>query len=240
MSRFITMLGDVEITRAEDVAKHGDHDQSSHGSWATGVGYKDSDEHPKYDSAENGVNVEYYTSVGSWEINGLLRTGKVPEDSNSNKEEIRDYIKSLDTEISKTSTPRDLVLFRGTSGTGTEVFEKLKVGDIYIDKGFVSTTLDIAVVPEFMSTATGGRYDSRPIEKGYVLEISVPKGSKALSVNSYFRNVSGRYGPSGDIRKEDEHILPRNTKFRVDSISSIDVRGLKDKLIKVSVVNDGK
>ncbi len=170
----------------------------------------------------------------------MLRTGKIPEDSNSDKEEIRDYIKSLDTEISKTSTPRDLVLFRGTSGTGTEVFEKLKEGDIYIDKGFVSTTLDIAVAPEFMSTATGGRYDSRPIEKGYVLEISVPKGSKALSVNSYFRNVSGRYGPSGDIRKEDEHILPRNTKFRVDSISSIDVRGLKDKLIKVSVVNDGK
>jgi len=189
------------------VLKHGEHDQSSHGAWATGVGYKDSDEHPKYDSAENGVNVEYYTSVGSWEINGLLRTGKIPEDSNSDKEEIRDYIKSLDT---------------------------------YIDKGFVSTTLDIAVAPEFMSTATGGRYDSRPIEKGYVLEISVPKGSKALSVNSYFRNVSGRYGPSGDIRKEDEHILPRNTKFRVDSISSIDVRGLKDKLIKVSVVNDGK
>jgi hypothetical protein len=37
MSRFITMLEDVEITRAKDVAKHGDHDQSSHGSWAHGV-----------------------------------------------------------------------------------------------------------------------------------------------------------------------------------------------------------
>jgi hypothetical protein len=31
------MLADVEITRAEDVAKHGDHDQSSHGSWSQGV-----------------------------------------------------------------------------------------------------------------------------------------------------------------------------------------------------------
>jgi hypothetical protein len=223
------------------VLKHGDHDQSSHGSWATGVGYKDSDKHPEYDfNSEDSPNIEYYTNVGSWEINGLLRTGKVPKDSNSDKEEINDWIKSLDNEIGKTSAPRDLVLFRGTSGTGTEVFEKLKVGDIYTDKGFVSTTLDIKVAPEFMSTATGGKFDSRPIEKGYVLEISVPKGSKALSVNSYFKNVSGRYGPSGDIRKEDEHILPRNTKFRVDSISSIDVRGLKDKLIKVSVVNDGK
>jgi len=31
MSRFVTMLGDVEITRAKDVAKHGDGDQSAHG-----------------------------------------------------------------------------------------------------------------------------------------------------------------------------------------------------------------
>jgi hypothetical protein len=31
------MLEDVEITRAKDVKKHGDHDQSSHGSWAQGV-----------------------------------------------------------------------------------------------------------------------------------------------------------------------------------------------------------
>jgi hypothetical protein len=38
MSRFITdTLDGIEITRAKDVAKHGDHDQSSHGSWAQGV-----------------------------------------------------------------------------------------------------------------------------------------------------------------------------------------------------------
>jgi hypothetical protein len=37
MSRFITTLEDIEITRAKDVKKHGDHDQSSHGSWAQGV-----------------------------------------------------------------------------------------------------------------------------------------------------------------------------------------------------------
>lgn len=36
MSRFVTMLEDVEITRAKDIDKHADHDQSSHGAWATG------------------------------------------------------------------------------------------------------------------------------------------------------------------------------------------------------------
>jgi len=38
MSRFLTLLEDVEITRAKDVKKHGEHDQSSHGAWATGGG----------------------------------------------------------------------------------------------------------------------------------------------------------------------------------------------------------
>ena len=38
MSRFLTnTLDGIEITRAKDVAKHGEHDQSSHGSWAHGV-----------------------------------------------------------------------------------------------------------------------------------------------------------------------------------------------------------
>jgi hypothetical protein len=37
MSRFVTMLEDIEITRAEDVAKHGEHDQKTHGSWANSL-----------------------------------------------------------------------------------------------------------------------------------------------------------------------------------------------------------
>ena len=37
MSRFVTMLGDMEITKAEDVVKHGTHDQKTHGNWATGA-----------------------------------------------------------------------------------------------------------------------------------------------------------------------------------------------------------
>jgi hypothetical protein len=243
MSRFRTVLEDVEIIQG--VKKHGEHDQKTHGSWATGegVGYKDSDNHPEFDfNEEHGTNLEYYTNVGSWEINGLLRTGKLPKDATFSKEEIRDIIKSMDTEMDKTSAPRDMTFFRGTSGGKTDsTFGALKEGDIFIDKGFVSTTSDKEVVTEFMSTATGGRYDDRPIEKGYVLEISVPKGSKVLSVNQYFKKTSGRYGPSESIRTENEHILPRGTKFRVDSIGTVEVReGLKDKLIRVTVVNDEK
>ena len=37
MSRFVTMLEDVEIIKADKVIKHGTHDQKTHGNWATGV-----------------------------------------------------------------------------------------------------------------------------------------------------------------------------------------------------------
>ena len=38
MSKFVTStLDGIEITRAKDVKKHGEHDQSSHGSWAQGI-----------------------------------------------------------------------------------------------------------------------------------------------------------------------------------------------------------
>lgn len=36
MSRFVTVLEDIEITRAKPVFKHGTHDQKTHGNWATG------------------------------------------------------------------------------------------------------------------------------------------------------------------------------------------------------------
>lgn len=36
MNRFVAELEDVEIIRAEDVSKHGSHDQQSHGNWARG------------------------------------------------------------------------------------------------------------------------------------------------------------------------------------------------------------
>ena len=222
------------------VLKHGEHDQSSHGSWATGVGYKESDKHPKYDfNSSEGPDVEYYTSSGYSDINKFLRSGKsIDLDEGWSKEELKGFIESIDKEMDKTSAPRDMVLFRGTSGVGK--FDNLKEGDVFVDKAYVSTTPNIETVSGFMSTALGGSFDSRPFEKGYVFEISVPKGNKVLSMNNYFKGVSSKHGPSADIRTENEHILPRGTKFKVDSISTIDVRGATDKLIKVSVVKDEK
>lgn len=235
------------------VFKHGEHDQSSHGAWANGqngesaettsdrkgVGYKESDKHPKYDfNSEDGPNIEHYTSQGYDEINRFLRTGK-SDPMGEEPDDLREYIRSLDKALNETSAPRDMVVYRGTSGVTK--FDSLKEGDVFTDKAFVSTTTDLDTVWQFMSTATGdSQFDSRPFEKGYVLEISVPKGNRIFSVNNYFSETSGKYGPADDIRSENEHILPRSSKFKVDSIGTIDVRGAKDKLIRVSVVKDDK
>ncbi len=249
MSKFRTTFEDIEIIKP--VKKHGEHDQKTHGSWANGtsalpegIGYKDSDVvfHAEYGSTEEqGPYVEDYTMNAYGPINQYLRTGKFQEDNESGlkQSDVAEYRSALDYVIGRTEAPRDMLLYRGTSGV--DKFDTLKVGDVFKDKGYVSTTTKPDQLWDFMSTATGGNYDSRPVEKGYVLQINVPKGNNVLSVNRYFKGISERYGPTEGIREENEHILPRGTKFRVDSISSVDVRGgIQDKLIKVTVVNDGQ
>jgi len=172
-------------------------------------------------------------------VNTYLRTGKWQEDNEAGlkQSDVQDYKRALDFVISRTETPRDMLLYRGV--TGVDKLYNLEPGDTYVDKGFASTTTETKQLWSFMSTALGGRYDSRKEQTGVVLQISVPKGSSVLSVNKYFKSVSDRYGPTEGIREENEHIFPRNTKFRVDSVGFVDVRGTQDKLIKVTVVNNG-
>jgi hypothetical protein len=232
------------------VLKHQEHDQSTHGNWATGsealpegIGYTESEVvfHDYYGSTpEQGPYVEDYTMNAYGPINTYLRTNKWEEDNESGiqKSEVPEYRRALDNAISRTEAPRDMLLYRGTSGV--DKFDTLKEGDVFTDKGYVSTTTKPDQLWSFMSTARGDKFDSRPVEKGVVLQISVPRGNNVLSVNKYFKDVSATYGPTEGIREESEHILPRGTKFRVDSIGFVDVRGgMKDKLIKVTVVNDG-
>lgn len=225
----------------EDVKKHGTHDQSTHGSWANGLhagnGYLDSDAHPKYDyDSTDGPYLEAYCGPYSDDVNNYLRTGKYGE--NNLGDETLDYVDAIDNLISQTETPRDMALYRGVGGDGYATFAALKVGDVYTDNGFISTTPDPEWLGEFLP-ANGGGY------KGTVLEISLPKGSQCLSVKKYFEGVSKRYAPSDDILSENEHILPRGTKFKVTGIgetrasgNSRDEGNPADLLIKVEVVSN--
>lgn len=213
------------------IEKHapGKHDQKTH------AGGKDS--HPRYDGSLDSANLEHYTGEGYEEINRFLRTGKA-DPTGEEPDELREYISSLDRIIKKTSTPEDMVVYRGI--TGASKLQTLKEGDVFRDRGFASTSTERETVGMFMDSAARGLNDTRPIEKGAVLEISVPQGSRALSVDKYFEGVDERFGPSAQIRSENEYILPRGASFRVDSIGTINVRGVEDKLIKVTMVDNDK
>ena len=103
MSKFITdSLDGIDIIRAENVAKHGTHDQKTHGNWATGsslpegIGYTESEVvfHSYYAATEDaGPYVEDYTMNAYGPINTYLRTGKWEEDNESGiqKSEVAEY-----------------------------------------------------------------------------------------------------------------------------------------------------
>lgn len=210
-----------------------------------GSGFTDTDTHSNllyqafyvHEGEEIVANgVEYYTNTGYRDINKSLRGQKTLGDK-LDRELAEESIDALDLEISKNTAPRDLVVFRGVTGGDAEgTFDKLKKGDVFTDKGFVSTTPNIEIVDEFMSSAKGGPFDSRDVVKGYVLQVHVPKGENVFSVHQYFKN-SGR-DSDGMFERENEHILPRGSSFKVNGVSTIKVRGsLVDKLIDVTMVS---
>lgn len=124
-----------------------------------------------------------YASESYKEINGGLRKGKVSRP-------YQDTIEVLDRAIAKAPAPRDMVVYRGMHGAEVRrIWEGLKPGDEYSDKGYTSTSAG-----ELTSFAGSIR-----------LTISVPKGYPAAPI------------PSNDP-KEAEYLLPRGSTFRVVSI----------------------
>jgi len=223
-----------------DVLKHGTHDQKTHGSWADGseslsegIGYTKSDLHPQYDYNTDEGYLESYTGPYSDDVNNFLRTGRRGE-NNLSEDETLNTVDAIDSIIAQTETPRDMTLYRAIGADGFSTFENLKVGDVYTDKGFASTTPDTTQLWDFLPANEG---------RGAVLQIEVPKGNQVLSVKKYFENVDNRYAPSADILDENEHILPRGSKFQVtgigltrQSIVSAREGNPADLLLKVKVV----
>ena len=114
--------------------------------------------------------------------------------------------KDIDTLIKNApalDTP--ITTFRGISEK--EIVDnllELKVGDVFTDKAFVSTSLNPKIGTRF------GR------DKGVVLEITNPAGTKGIFPIGYRAEVGEKLaiGPGA----ESEWLLPRNTKFRITEV----------------------
>lgn len=219
------------------VQKHlaGQHDQSSHGSWADvdfddleAWSYRANEELGKTEDERNA----FYHKAMSQQINAGYSVSAYPEykrplelylsseyklinealrDPLISTQGIEEEILDLDDVIN--SAPRlesPLLAYRGVNDSA-EFFTNLKVGDVFEDKGFVSTTLDPDIANSFSANSFYGK----------VLQFNLPKGTKGLFPEYFLGDEVFSWG-------EREFLLPRDSKFKVTQI--------RGKIIDVEIV----
>jgi hypothetical protein len=176
---------------------------------------------PEFISFEDASEAEVaslnrYTGFGYKKRNRNLRSGGAPSED--------DVL--LDNLLSRSKTPEDLTVYRGSGDSSffhsertpgiddprlDPVFDangnwRLKedlVGREFDDFGFVSTTTDRSVAQVFTDGA--GNVDT----PGFLMEIKVPSGSSALDV--------GPLQP-GSVNTESEILLPRGNRYRITGV----------------------
>jgi hypothetical protein len=237
-------VDDNEIEIVESVKKHGSHNQKTHGRKGGGGGssgpfetlqafiaseYPDGyqtrgtlfdqrmeqsmSQRPEYGqefvyeyvNQPNGVNVKLRMDTEAAEME--FRSGNL--------------IKGLDETMVRTPNIKEpIIVYRGiTSEASTDpIFEDLAVGDVFQDAGFASTSLD----PFVAASAAGINYRF-PTAEGVVFRISVPAQSEGIYPNSFIGNL-------GEFANEVEFLLPRDSRFKVNSIEG--------RVWDVEVVND--
>lgn len=140
--------------------------------------------------------VEAYGDKWYKPVNAALRgntTAELEQEYRSGRD-LNSLIRHMDTALDKSRTSDDLVVYRGIDSS---LLSGLRVGDVMQDDAYVSTS---------MSPVTAGVIGNR------ILEISLPKGSRATRPN----------------KDEMELMLARGTRFKIVSID--------DKSVKVTVL----
>jgi hypothetical protein len=215
------------IRDEEDVKKHGEHDQKTHGNWASGnyenladwfkdevkVFASDTEKevyfmeklfsqrikgftemaHPEFSPA-----ISFYESAGGYHMNEALRDPQISDSAYKTNIDSLDKAMEIAPPLSE-----ELVAYRGVKGNGLDFFDKLKVGDVYEDKGYTSTTIDAGVARQF-----GG---VQPYYDGLVFRMKLPAGTKGIFPSGYHEPMYG-WTPS---MTEAEFLMPRGSKFKV-------------------------
>lgn len=143
------------------------------------------------DETDKKVLDYYVMDAGAYDVNYVLRN----EDSSKTENDKR-AIKDLDNAINKSLLNRDVETYRYISDE--HVFNDIKVGDIYEDKGFMSTTYN----PKTDRENNFQDYKVKAI-------IKAKEGTKALDVSSIY-DKQAKEG-----QKESEIIFARDTKMKL-------------------------
>jgi hypothetical protein len=261
---FDALFNDVPFIRdEEEVAKHGDHDQSEHGNWATGDGVaspkggspeqeamytaaysksgyepagrsprlKDGTEPilteigrygvsvpvkyglPENSEAESGLTVDEYRALQSYqgkgysEINERLRQR---DEEEALKFDLGRKISVLDSLMAKVPEVKsETPLYRLFS---KKVVDDLESGQIYKDKGFLSTS-HLDFTDSSNSKALDELMTNISFKQEMIVGRIIPNGVySGLSINSLIKD-DGFYG------SEKEFILPRGSELRFLGLS---------------------
>jgi len=151
--------------------------------------------------------IKEYTGSMYLTVNPLLRAGK-PVAKADMKE-----MKLIDQAFDKAKTTEPIEVYRGVGGAR---YANLKPGDSFKDEGFVSTSTDKDTADVFT------RGDDQAI-----MQIQVPKGSKAISVDAF--SVFKKGGAA--VRSENEILLNRGGHYKVVSVKP--AKGRQPKIITV-------
>ena len=218
------------------VIKHGEHDQSSHGSWATGNFDEDTDgaeaqdryfERYGFDTKTGeptGVSndeirsIDDYTAEGYSKINGYLRGSETSpyEEGSYYDQEYKGIMGNRITDIDKLieESPDmfgDKNLYRVFS---KNVLDSLQEGDVLTDKGYLSTTrVDI--------TSEAGNDVLQSLEliresadRAAIILPSESKSGKGIAVDYLKNAVPDKFTNVSTANNEKEVLLPRGTSLK--------------------------
>ena len=143
----------------------------------------------------------YFGNLNFRKVNDYLRNGK---DQDINGIKASSLANKINNKINTVNTNRDLTLYRGYTNYDTEQASKLRVGDVVIDKGILSTSLNPERAYEVAQSAT--LKNNKPV----MFEIETKRGTNALiSSKSKIKNEF----------QENEVVLPSNTSLRIKEIN---------------------
>ena len=221
------------------VIKHGDHDQSSHGNWAS----KNFDEETQGEAAQNtyfdtygmkvsnngilGTNkepvgisrdqisaIDFYTGDGFSNVNSFLREGR--NESDMKGDVVFDRLIEISANLDKLidEAPElfgDKNLFRVYS---QNVLSGLKEGDVVTDKGYLSTTrVDITKSENF--GVLGDLQDINDSKDIPAVILPSPSGrGKGLAVDYLKNSIQEFVTNVSTANTEKEVLLPRNTSLK--------------------------
>jgi hypothetical protein len=148
------------------------------------------------DAYESHHAINEYVNYENQSINNTLRHGKISLEGMLNIQ-VANSINGLDNLMKHCSVPKPVIVARGID---EDVYKMLKrkSGKTFIDKGFVSTTLAPKVLYPIKEEDT-------PFPN--VIEIKVPKGTRAFFVET-------KYRPG---KREYELLIDRGYKYKVNN-----------------------